>query len=217
MGRGKRVFLLLVMLLVFLTRVGYCEVPVTSPFGWRVHPITGKYKFHSGVDLGYDYGDDVLAVMPGQVVYCYWWGGYGNCVILAHANGDHTLYGHMSEILVTQGQVVTEGQVLGKVGSTGMSTGPHLHLEWWHNGVYTDPLTLSHAQKVQNYEFYASVPQYQPPVRNDAPVVPERPRLPASQGDLKIPDNQMDQALAQLNEVFEYKEKETPDSLFFDI
>ena len=211
--------LLLAMLLVMFSATGYCEVPVTSPFGWRVHPITGKYKFHSGVDLGYDYGDDVLAVMPGQVVYCYWWGGYGNCVILAHANGDHTLYGHMSEILVTQGQVVTEGQVLGKVGSTGMSTGPHLHLEWWHNGVYTDPLTLSYAQKVQNYEFYANVPRYQPTVRNDTPVVPERPRLPASQGDLKIPDSQMEQALAQLNETFEYKEKEEPekpDSLFFD-
>ena len=195
---------------------GYCEVPVTSPFGWRLHPVYGYNKFHTGVDLGYDYGDPVRAVMPGKVVYCYWWGGYGNCVILAHANGDHTLYGHMSEILVTQDQYVMEGQVVGKVGSTGVSTGPHLHLEWWHNGVYTDPLALFNAHRVHNYEFYANVPQNTPVWTSEKPVIPEKPALPESQGDLEVPDGQREQAIAQLNEKFEYREKERPDSLFFE-
>ena len=108
--------------------------PITSPFGWRTHPITGEWKFHSGVDIGYDYGTDITAMLPGTVVYAAPWDGYGNCVILEHENGDHTLYGHCSEIYVSYGQYVNKGDVIAAVGSTGNSTGPHLHLEWWHNG-----------------------------------------------------------------------------------
>lgn len=116
--------------------------PVTSAFGWRNHPITGEWKFHTGVDLGYDYGTDIVAVLPGRVVYSAEYDGYGNCIILEHENGDHTLYGHCSALYASYGEYVEQGQVIAAVGSTGNSTGPHLHLEWWHNGEYADPLLL---------------------------------------------------------------------------
>lgn len=115
---------------------------VTSPFGWRVHPVTGEWKFHAGVDIGYDYGDAVTAMLPGRVVYSAPYGGYGNCVILEHAGGDHTLYAHAGSLLCSIGQSVAKGDVIALVGSTGISTGPHLHLEWWHDGLYADPLGL---------------------------------------------------------------------------
>lgn len=115
---------------------------ITSPFGWRSHPVTGKYTFHTGIDIGYEYGTPIRAMMGGQVVYAAVYGGYGNCVILEHSNGDHTLYAHCSSIDVFNGEHVNKGDVIARVGSTGVSTGPHLHLEWWHNGQYTDPLGL---------------------------------------------------------------------------
>lgn len=202
------------LVVVLLMLAGSCwAVPVTSPFGWRVHPITGQYKFHSGVDLGFDYGDVVQAMMPGKVVYCYWWGGYGNCVILEHPNGDHTLYGHMSRIDVSYGQNVARGQALGRIGSTGLSTGPHLHLEWWHNGAYMDPMGFFYAGNVQDIEYYAASST---PAVTETGNPPEIPALPESQGDLEVPDEQREQAFAQLNEKFAYKEKERPDSLFFE-
>lgn len=116
--------------------------PITSPFGWRIHPITGEYKFHTGLDIGYDYGDNITAMLPGKVVYADWYGGYGNCVILEHSNGDHTLYAHCSSIYCSYGQEVEKGTIIAAVGSTGNSTGPHLHIEYWHNGQYADPIIL---------------------------------------------------------------------------
>lgn len=202
----------LVVALVLLARSCWA-VPVTSPFGWRVHPITGQYKFHAGVDLGYEYGDPVRAMMPGKVVYCYWWGGYGNCVILEHPNGDHTLYGHMSRIDVGYGQEVPRGQMIGRIGSTGLSTGPHLHLEWWHNGAYTDPMAFFYAGGIQETEFLAGRAT-QAFVGGEVP--PDAPALPESQGDLQVPDSQKELARAQLSERFVYKAKEKPDSLFFE-
>ena len=204
-------FLILVLLLAW---AGNCfAAPVTSGFGWRVHPVTGQYKFHTGVDIGYSQGDDVRAVMPGKVVYCYWWGGYGNCVILAHANGDHTLYGHLSRIDVGYGQLVGRGQSLGKVGATGMATGPHLHLEWWHNGAYQDPMAFFYAGRIQETEF--SVGRMMPvSVGGDQPSL--RPALPATQGDLQVPESQREQAIEQLNSSFVYRTKEKKDSLFFE-
>lgn len=202
----------LVVALVLLARSCWA-VPVTSPFGWRVHPITGQYKFHAGVDLGYEYGDPVRAMMPGKVVYCYWWGGYGNCVILEHPNGDHTLYGHMSRIDVGYGQEVVQGQALGRIGSTGLSTGPHLHLEWWHNGTYMDPMGFFYAGVIQETEFLAGRVT-QAFVGGEVP--PDTPALPESQGDLQVPESQKEQAMAQLTEQFEYRAKEKPDSLFFE-
>ena len=136
-------FIICVLLLTVLSATGIVSAaPITSPFGWRVHPITGEYKFHTGLDIGYDYGDGIAAMLPGNVVYSDWYGGYGNCVILEHDGGDHTLYAHCSVLYCSYGQWVDKGSVIAAVGSTGNSTGPHLHIEWWHNGQYADPYLL---------------------------------------------------------------------------
>ncbi|ABA21040.1 Peptidase M23B [Trichormus variabilis ATCC 29413] len=117
--------------------------PITSLFGWRVHPITGNQRFHAGTDLGAPTGTPVLAAARGQVATSDWVGGYGLTVILNHGSAQQTLYGHMSELLVQPGQWVEPGMVIGRVGSTGNSTGPHLHFEVRHltqNGwVAVDP------------------------------------------------------------------------------
>jgi murein DD-endopeptidase MepM/ murein hydrolase activator NlpD len=116
---------------------------ITSLFGWRVHPITGDRRFHAGTDLGAAMGTPILAAATGQVEIADWVGGYGLTVILNHTSAQQTLYGHMSEIFVQPGQVVQQGTVIGRVGSTGNSTGPHLHFEVRHltsqGWVATDP------------------------------------------------------------------------------
>ncbi|MEE3715589.1 peptidoglycan DD-metalloendopeptidase family protein [Tumidithrix elongata RA019] len=112
---------------------------VTSPFGWRMHPILGYERFHSGIDFGADYGSMVYASDRGTVIYAGWYGGYGNAVIIDHGNGLTTLYGHCSELFVNEGQVVQKGQPISAVGSTGFSTGPHLHFEVRANGEPVDP------------------------------------------------------------------------------
>ncbi|MEH2242542.1 M23 family metallopeptidase [Nostoc sp.] len=106
--------------------------PITSLFGWRIHPITGDRRFHAGTDLGAPTGTPVLAAAAGQVETANWVGGYGLTVILNHKSAEQTLYGHMSQILVQPGQWVQPGTVIGLVGSTGNSTGPHLHFEVRH-------------------------------------------------------------------------------------
>jgi len=104
---------------------------ITSIFGWRVHPIFGNYRFHSGTDLGADQGTPVIAVTDGRVASAEYLGGYGLTVILSHENNtQESLYAHLSDILVQPGEEVTQGTVIGLVGSTGNSTGPHLHFEW---------------------------------------------------------------------------------------
>lgn len=117
--------------------------PITSLFGWRIHPITGNQRFHAGTDLGAPTGTPVLAAAAGQVETANWMGGYGLTVILNHKSAEQTLYGHMSEILVQPGQWVQPGTIIGRVGSTGASTGPHLHFEVRHltqdGWVATDP------------------------------------------------------------------------------
>lgn len=125
------------------------DLPVTSPFGWRVHPITGAWKFHSGVDLGYDFGSSVPALFDGIVVQAgNFDDGYGNQVMLYHpANDCYTRYAHMDSICVGTGDNVAVGQTIGYVGSTGFSTGPHLHLEYIVRSAdggyeYADPLSL---------------------------------------------------------------------------
>ncbi len=113
---------------------------VSSPYGYRTHPVTGvKYKFHSGVDLAAPQGSNTLAAEAGTVRMAGWNGGYGYCVIIDHGDGVATLYGHNSKLLVSAGQKVSRGQVIAKVGSTGMSTGPHLHFEVLINGSTTNP------------------------------------------------------------------------------
>lgn len=139
---------LVIALIMASATVEAAYLPVTSPFGWRIHPISGTWKFHSGVDLGYEYGAYIGAVFDGQVVSVGDFGdGYGNQVMLYHPAIDaYTRYAHCSVIHVVQGQTVIAGQAIAQVGSTGYSTGPHLHLEYIINvgGVYqyTDPLSL---------------------------------------------------------------------------
>jgi murein DD-endopeptidase MepM/ murein hydrolase activator NlpD len=104
--------------------------PITSAFGWRIHPVTGDRKFHNGTDIGAPLGTPVLAAFAGRVVLAEAMGGYGLAVVLEHNQGtQETLYAHLSEILVKPGDVVQAGAILGRVGSTGLSTGPHLHFE----------------------------------------------------------------------------------------
>jgi murein DD-endopeptidase MepM/ murein hydrolase activator NlpD len=105
--------------------------PITSLFGWRVHPVTGAQRFHTGTDLGAPLGTPVLAAVAGRVLLADLLGGYGLTVALEHNQGtQQTLYGHLSEIFVKPGEQVKQGSVIGRVGSTGLSTGPHLHFEF---------------------------------------------------------------------------------------
>ncbi len=105
-------------------------VPISSPFGWRIHPLYGNRRLHAGIDLAAPAGMAVLAAHSGWVRYAGWQEGYGNTVVLEYADGQYqTLYGHLAEILVAAGAAVRPRQVIGRVGSTGGSTGPHLHFE----------------------------------------------------------------------------------------
>lgn len=104
---------------------------ITSAFGWRVHPVLGESRFHSGTDLGAPMGTPVVAAFSGNVVVADFMGGYGLAVVLQHKNGtEQTLYGHLSEVFVKPGETIKQGDVVGRVGSTGLSTGPHLHFEF---------------------------------------------------------------------------------------
>nr|WP_302649233.1 peptidoglycan DD-metalloendopeptidase family protein [uncultured Agathobaculum sp.] len=111
----------------------------SSAYGWRIHPIYGTMKFHAGEDIPAGYGADILAAASGTVVTAGWVSGYGNYTVIDHGGGMMTAYGHQSQILVSVGQTVTQGQLIGKVGSTGNSTGPHLHFEVYINGETVDP------------------------------------------------------------------------------
>ena len=116
---------------------------ITSPFGWRYHPIYQTQKYHSGVDIGASYGATIVAADGGTIITAGSVSGYGNCVVINHGNGITTLYGHMSSIAVRVGQKVSKGQTIGYVGSTGNSTGPHLHWEVTVNGVRQNPLNYA--------------------------------------------------------------------------
>ncbi|MDD4722998.1 MAG: peptidoglycan DD-metalloendopeptidase family protein [Acidaminococcaceae bacterium] len=113
---------------------------ITSPFGWRTHPIFGTQTFHSGVDIGADYGDPILAADAGTIIYAGWISGYGNAVMIDHGSGLVTLYGHNTEVLVSVGQQVAQGQIIAHAGSTGNSTGPHCHFEVRLHGEPVNPM-----------------------------------------------------------------------------
>lgn len=114
---------------------------ISSSFGNRLHPTLNVWKFHTGIDIGCSAGKDIVAAASGKVIMSQWYGGYGNCVMIDHGGGIVTLYGHASKLLVSKGQVVKQGQVIALVGSTGRSTGPHLHFEVRKNGQYIDPMS----------------------------------------------------------------------------
>lgn len=113
---------------------------ISSPYGWRNHPIYKTQKFHSGVDLAAPGGSNILAADDGKVISAGWNGGYGNCVVVDHGGGISTLYAHASRLCVSKGDVVTRGSVIAKVGTTGNSTGNHLHFEVLINGKTTNPM-----------------------------------------------------------------------------
>ena len=115
---------------------------ITSKFGWRTHPIWGTGSFHGGIDIG-PYGINntpVLAAQDGTVIFSGSNGGYGRCVIIGHGHGVSTLYGHMNKLNVSEGQWVSRGETVGLCGSTGWSTGAHIHFEVRINGTRVDPL-----------------------------------------------------------------------------
>jgi len=114
--------------------------PIVSPFGYRIHPILGYRKLHTGIDFAVGYGTPIKAADSGAVIYATWMSGYGNVIIVDHGGGISTLYAHQSSLAVGSGALVTRGQVVGYVGSTGFSTGPHLHFEVRVNGTPVDPM-----------------------------------------------------------------------------
>lgn len=127
---------------VAFTPMGYPHISaLTSYFGYRTDPFdSSDAEFHPGIDFKGNKGDAARCTASGRVVFAGWAGGYGNCVRIAHANGLETLYGHLSRISVNVGDEVTVGQKIGEVGSTGRSTGTHLHYEIRKNGKAINPI-----------------------------------------------------------------------------
>jgi murein DD-endopeptidase MepM/ murein hydrolase activator NlpD len=113
--------------------------PVSSAFGWRTDPFTGSARFHKGVDIAVAYGTEVRAAAQGRVTFSGAQNGYGNTVVIDHGGGRQTRYAHLADAAVLEGQLVNEGQVLGRSGSSGRTTGPHLHFEVLLNGKPVDP------------------------------------------------------------------------------
>jgi murein DD-endopeptidase MepM/ murein hydrolase activator NlpD len=128
---------------VAFTPMGYPRISsLTSIFGYRSDPFDGGHaEFHPGIDFKGNKGDDARCTANGRVESAGWYGGYGNCVRIMHANNLETLYGHLSRITVKEGQEVTAGQNIGEVGSTGRSTGTHLHYEIRKNGKPVNPVS----------------------------------------------------------------------------
>jgi len=122
---------------------------ITSTFGLRVHPLLRFTRMHKGLDIGAPYGTPIHAMTDGVVAFAGRTGGYGNFVKLTHGGGMASGYGHMSRIAVSSGTRVRQGQVIGYVGSTGLSTGPHLHWEVWKNGAAINPRAVSFAGVAQ--------------------------------------------------------------------
>lgn len=117
-----------------------CRGTITSYFGWRTHPVFGTTKYHSGMDIGVDYGTPIYAADSGTVIYSGWLGGYGYAVMIDHGSGLVTLYGHNQALNVYEGQYVSKGTCIAYAGSTGYSTGPHCHFEVRLHGEVTEPL-----------------------------------------------------------------------------
>lgn len=118
------------------------DARITSYFGWRMHPILKKRKYHSGLDLAVVYGTPIKAADNGVVIFSGRNGDYGNMIAIDHGSEISTVYAHCSTLLAKVGQKVSKGEIIAKVGSTGLSTGPHLHFEVRKNGVAVNPLSF---------------------------------------------------------------------------
>jgi murein DD-endopeptidase MepM/ murein hydrolase activator NlpD len=125
-------------------RLGWPVAPVvvSSPFGRRRDPVHGEVRMHKGLDLAGRHGDVVSAAAAGTVTTAGWMGGFGLAVTIVHADGVETLYGHLGRVLVREGELVDDGQAVGLMGSSGRSTGPHLHFEVWRGGEPVDPIGM---------------------------------------------------------------------------
>ncbi len=116
---------------------GYTSI--SSPYGYRYHPISGVYKMHTGIDIPAPSGTSIVAVNGGKVIVAGWDDAYGNHIVIDHGGGIASFYGHLSSILVSVGEQVNEGEIIGRVGTTGYSTGPHLHFGIIKDGQNVDP------------------------------------------------------------------------------
>ncbi len=116
---------------------GYSRI--TSAYGWRIHPVTKKRSMHTGIDIGAPGGSRIVAAANGKVIYAAWYGAYGNCTIIDHGGGLTSMYGHQSKMGVKKGDIVLKGDTIGYVGTTGLSTGNHLHFEVRNQGNNTSP------------------------------------------------------------------------------
>ncbi|MDX2231289.1 MAG: peptidoglycan DD-metalloendopeptidase family protein [Leptolyngbyaceae cyanobacterium bins.349] len=163
-------------------------VEETSPFGYRIHPIHGDRRLHAGMDLGAPEGMPVLSAHSGYVRYADWGDGYGKMVIVEYADGKYqTLYAHLSEILVSEGEAVRPRQVIGKVGSTGGVTGPHLHFELLRQEggefVAIDP-----APQVKAVEAFVAVrPPDSAPATTETAIAAQPPAPPKSDQPWEAP------------------------------
>ena len=115
---------------------------LSSKFGTRRHPVKKVVRHHNGVDLAAPHYTHVRAVLNGRVVFADNYAGFGKLVTIKHADGFVSLYGHLAEVSVNPGQTVNSGEIIGRVGSTGLATGPHLHFEWRQRGKSIDPLKV---------------------------------------------------------------------------
>lgn len=115
---------------------------ISSKYGSRRHPIFKTLRHHNGVDLQAPLNSHVRTIMKGVVVFADTYAGYGKLVTIRHQDGYYSMYGHLNELLVNPGQIVATGDLIGRVGSSGNSTGPHLHFEWRKNGTPLNPLDV---------------------------------------------------------------------------
>lgn len=122
-------------------------------FGYRIHPITGEYEFHKGVDISNEHGTKILATADGVVKTADWMGGYGRLVVIEHSYGYETRYAHLSKILVRPGDKVVRGSIVGLMGSTGLSTCPHLHYEVRSRNTPLNPAKFLTKDSFFKYQF----------------------------------------------------------------
>lgn len=120
---------------------------ITSPYGYRIHPILKKKKLHAGIDVRVPSNKNIVAAQSGKVIHAGWLGGYGKVIMIDHGGGIVTLYAHNNKLLVKEGQKVNKQQSIAKSGSTGMSTGPHLHFEVRENGKHVNPIQDKYLKK----------------------------------------------------------------------